>query len=217
MIILGLTGSIGMGKTTIGSMLKNMGIPVHESDAAVHEFLSLGHPISYKVAAALPYYEYPRLYDKKTKAILRKELGALVFSDDEKRELLESILHPHVQESQRDFVRMSAAKGHKMVCLDIPLLFETGAEKRVDYTLVVSAPDFIQRQRVLSRPDMTEEKFRDILARQMPDAEKRKSTDYLILTGLGRAHSLKALKIALKDIEDKEFPKQNKKEKAKQA
>lgn len=190
-----------MGKSTIGAMLINMGIPVHESDHAVHDLLSdLKSPARPAFAAAFPYYEFPQLYDRKTKAINRKELGALVFQDDEYREILESILHPLVRKAQNDFIREQKLKGRSFVCLDIPLLFETDAQNRVDYTFVASAPYHVQRDRVLARPNMTEEKFHAILERQMPDAEKCTRADYVIPTGLGRAHTMKALKLSLLDI-----------------
>ena len=202
MIILGLTGSIGMGKSTLAAMMHNLKIPVHDSDAAVHGLLAQGGAGIAPIAAA-----FPDSYDKKTRSISRAALGDIIFSDDTKRQHLESILHPLVQAAQQDFLKSCAAKNYKFVCLDIPLLFETGAEKRVDYTLVVTAPPFIQRARVLSRPNMTAEKFTAILARQMPDAEKRARADYIIHTGLGLAQTLKSLKLTLKDIEAKEFPK----------
>ena len=149
MIVIGLTGSIAMGKSTIGNMMQNLHIPVHESDHAVHELLKPENPARKALAAAFPYYEYPEIYDRKTKALKRKEFGALIFNNDDLREKLESILHPLVQKAQNDFIRAEKSKGAKIVCLDIPLLFETGAEQRLDYTITVSAPAHIQRQRAL--------------------------------------------------------------------
>jgi dephospho-CoA kinase len=204
MIVIGLTGSIAMGKSTIGAMMTNMGIPVHESDHAAHELLDIKSPARPALASAFPIYEFPQIYDRKTKAINRRELGALVFNNDEYREKLEGILHPLVQQSQTDFIREHTIKGRKVVCLDIPLLFETHADKRVDYTFVASAPYHVQQQRALSRPNMTEEKLQAILERQMPDKEKCIRADYVIKTGLGRAHSMKELKLALLDIKKKE-------------
>src|SRR5690606_12753699 len=129
--------------------------------------------------------------------INRKALGKIVFHDNEKRILLENMLHPLVREAQTAFIRRKQAKGRKIVALDIPLLFETGGEKNVDYVIVVSAPDFVQRQRVLARPGMSEETFEAILAKQMPDAEKRARADYVVHTGLGRAQTMKELKAVL--------------------
>ncbi len=205
MIIIGLTGSIAMGKSTVGAMLHNMGVPVHESDHAVHDLLSDPRsPARPAIAAAFPLYEYPQIFDRKTKEINRTELGALVFNNQEHRETLEGILHPLVQIRQTDFIRAQMLKGRKMVCLDIPLLFETGAQNRVDYTFVASAPYDVQKSRALSRPNMSEEKFHAILDRQMPDGEKCVLADYVIKTGLSRAHTMKELKLALLDIRKKE-------------
>lgn len=194
MIVLGLTGSIAMGKTTIGTMMKTMNIPVHESDHVVHKLLQRSSIARPAIASAFPFFEHPEIYDKRTKDLKRKEFGDLIFDNDEHKATLESILHPLVQKSQNEFIRSQTLKGRDIVCLDIPLLFETGADRRVDYTIVVSAPYFIQRERALSRPKMSEEKFLAILEQQMPDAEKCIRADYVIKTGLGRASAMKELK-----------------------
>lgn len=212
MIVLGLTGSIGMGKTTIGNIMRTMNIPVLESDHIVHKLLEPDSPARQAIAASFPYYTYSEMYDRKTKFIDRKKFGAFIFKNPEKRETLESILHPRVREAQDDFIRSEKLKGRNMVCLDIPLLFETGAEKRVDYTINVSAPYFVQKQRVMSRPNMTEEKFAAILSRQMPDAEKCKRADYVIKSSLGMAYSMKALKELLLDINERENPSEQEEE-----
>lgn len=201
MIIIGLTGSIGMGKSTLAGMFERLGVPSHDSDAAVHALFHPDHEARTAIAAAFPYYEYPDLYNKKTRAIDRGVLGKIVFGNQGKREELESILHPRVRESQSEFIRQNQRLGRKMVVLDIPLLFETGAEQRVDYTVVASAPAHIQRARVLARPGMTDDKFDAILARQMPDTEKCARADFVVPTGLGRAHALRHLKDILKTIE----------------
>ncbi len=194
-----------MGKSTVGAMLSTMNIPVHEADHAVHKLFSPTHPARRDIANLFPYYEFPQIYNRKTKEIDRKKLGEIVFHDAEKRSALERILHPRVREDQDEFIRASRARGCQFVCLDIPLLFETGAEKRVDYTIVVSAPAFIQRQRVLARPNMTEEKFNAILQRQMPDQEKCARADYVIKTGLGRAHSMKEIKKMIAALREKHY------------
>lgn len=201
MIILGLTGSIGMGKSTLAVMLRNLRIPVHESDNAVHELLG-PESTAYDTIAA----SFPTACEVKTRTINRQILGALVFTENEKRLHLESILHPLVQNAQQKFVKNCSQRKYRFICLDIPLLFETGAQNRVDYTLVVTAPHFVQRARVFARPNMTEEKFNAILAHQMPDSEKCANADYIIHTGLGLAHTLKSLKLILTDIEKKQFP-----------
>lgn len=200
MIILGLTGSIGMGKTTVATMMKSLNIPVHDADACVHDLLSPDNPASVAVAAVFPYYEYPALYERKTKAIIRAELGRIVFADEAKREMLEAVLHPCVREDQQAFIRREAAKGREIVCLDIPLLYETGAQNRVDYVVVVSAPPHIQRARVMARPNMSEEKFAAILARQMPDHEKCTRADFVIKNGLSRAHTMRQLQEIIMDL-----------------
>jgi dephospho-CoA kinase len=192
MIVLGLTGSVGMGKSVIAAMLETMRIPVHDADRAVHCLLE--REARPAVAAAFPFYQYPEIYNRKDKSIHRGALGALIFKDHEKRMILESILHPLVRKWQNDFIRAARFKGLDMVALEIPLLFETGAEERVDVTITASAPYFIQRERVLARPTMSEEKFYAILSRQMPDAEKCLRSDFVIKTGLGRAHTLRQIR-----------------------
>lgn len=194
-----------MGKTTVATMMKSLKIPVHDADACVHDLLSPENPASYAVAAAFPYYAYPALYERKTKAINRAELGRIVFADEAKREMLEAVLHPRVQEDQQAFIRAEAAKGREIVCLDIPLLYETGAQSRVDYVVVVSAPPHMQRARVMARPNMTEEKFAAILARQMPDYEKCARADFVIKNGLSRAHTMRQLKMILHDMRARHY------------
>ena len=118
-----------------------------------------------------------------------------MFADAQKLKILEQILHPKVVALEEKFVKKQRSLGAKLVVLDIPLLFETGAEKRVDYTVVVTAPKFIQRRRVLARTGMTAEKFAQIISTQMPDNEKRKRADFIIQTGLGKAYSFRELQI----------------------
>lgn len=206
MIVLGLTGSIGMGKSTVSTMMKTLNIPVHDADACVHDLLSPQNSASLEVAAAFPYFEFPDLYDKKTKGLIRKELGQLVFNNDEYRAKLEGILHPLVHKSQSEFIKHSVSKGRDIVCLDIPLLYETNAQERVDYVIVVTTPSFIQRTRVLARPNMDEGKFGKILSQQVPDHEKRVRADYVIKNGLNRAHTMKQLKVILQDVRKKVSP-----------
>lgn len=188
MIIVGLTGSIGMGKSTASALLRRMNIPVHCSDEAVHDLLGAK-------GAAVPFVaeEFPESYQSKTKSIDRGVLGKIIFGDKEKREILESIVHPLVVDSQKDFLRQQRQKGAKLVVLDIPLLFETGAENRVDCTIVVTAPAFIQEQRVMARAGMSAEKFAAIKNTQMPDYEKRRRADFIVQTGIGLVHTRKSL------------------------
>ncbi len=203
MIILGLTGSIAMGKSTIGTMMKNMNIPVHEADIEVNNLLQPDSIARPAIAAAFPFFEYPQIYDRKTKDIKRKKFSDFIFNNDEHRQALESILHPLVRKSQNEFIRTSKLKGRDIICLDIPLLFETRAQNRVDHTITVSAPYDIQRARALSRPNMSIDKFHAILERQMPDAQKCSLSDYVIRTGLGMAYSMKELKTIIADIKEK--------------
>lgn len=211
MIVIGLTGSIGMGKSTAASMLKKLAVSVHEADAEVHALLMPGSKAYKAVAAAFPYFEHPQIYSQKNKngvrIINRKKLGAVIFGDNKKRKKLESILHPLVRDAQNKFIRTQKNIGREIVALDIPLLFETGAEDRVDYIIVVTAPAHVQRARVLDRPGMDPKKFRAILKHQIPDREKRRRADYVVQSGLGRAQMMKELKTALQDIRKKKMKK----------
>lgn len=180
MVILGLTGSIGMGKSTAAAMFRYLGVPVHDADATNHLLMAPGGPAFDQVISAFPEV----LRDGR---IDRQMLGKIVFADGRALKKLESILHPLIRAAEIRFLRSQRMLGRKLVVLDIPLLYETGGEKRCDIVAVVSAPGFVQRQRVLARQGMTDEKFSAILSKQMPDMEKRKRADYVIPTGLGRA------------------------------
>jgi len=189
MVILGLTGSIGMGKSTAARMLTRMGVPVCDSDAVVHRLLGRGGAAVAAIDDAFPGVVANGAVD-------RRALGAAVFNNPNALKRLESILHPRVHAAQRAFIRQAALRRIPVVCLDIPLLFETHGERRVDLTIVVSAPFLVQKARVLARPGMTPEKFAGILARQMPDVEKRRRADFVVNTGDGR----RATRRALRDI-----------------
>jgi dephospho-CoA kinase len=178
MLILGLTGSIGMGKSTTSKMFQDEGVPVYDADAAVHALYAVGGAAVAPVEAAFPGVVV-------NGAIDRAKLSARVVGDPEALAKLESIVHPLVGAHRIGFFEQAQAEGHEIVVLDIPLLFETGGEKRVDKVVVVSAPADVQRERVLDRPEMTPEKFEAILARQTPDAEKRARADFVIDTGQG--------------------------------
>ena len=166
-----------------------MGIPVHDSDACVHDLLLPWGAGAKPVEAAFPPEDYPQIYDAKTGAIKRAELGRVVFKDTEKRKTLEAILHPLVERAQQQFIENRAHEDINMVALDIPLLFETGADSRVDYTIVVSAPYHVQRARVLARPGMDEQKFYAIVKEQMPDTEKVERADFVVNTDQGLAET----------------------------
>ncbi len=180
MIVLGLTGSVGMGKSTAARFLRQLGVPVHDSDAAVHRLMGRGGAAVAAVAA-----EFPGVV--KSGAVDRQTLGQKVFGDDLALKRLEAILHPLVQKDSRDFLRRMRRRRVPVVALDVPLLYETGGERRCDVVAVVSAPPLLQRARVMGRPGMTEARFRAILAKQMSDAEKRRRADVVIPSGLGKS------------------------------
>ena len=189
MRIIGLTGSIGMGKSTVAAMLRRMRIPVYCADEAVHALLG---PNGAAVGAVAKLY--PAAYHSETKSIDRASLGVAVFHDAALMKQLEAILHPLVRAQEKKFLQRCRTMRKRLVVLDIPLLFETSAEKRMHRVMVVSAPSFIQRSRVLSRTGMTTQKFHAIIAKQMPDAQKRKRADVVIPTGLSRAVTFARLK-----------------------
>ena len=194
MVVLGLTGSIGMGKTTVAAALKASGAAVYDADAAVHRLLAPGGGA---VAPVLACFPAAASGEDALRAVDRGALGAHVFADPAALAELEAILHPLVRAGERRFLAASQRRGCRLAVLDVPLLFETGGEARCDATLVVSAPAVVQRARVLGRARMTEERLAAILARQMPDGEKRRRADFVIRTGLDRRVSrLAARRIA---------------------
>ena len=176
MIILGLTGSIGMGKSTTAKMFAEAGIPVHDSDEAVHRLYA-------GPAAALVEAEFPGT--TANGAVDRVKLSRAVVGNTAAMITLERIVHPLVRADAAAFVEDNRRKGARLIVLDIPLLFETGGRDRVDKVAVVTAPADVQRERVLARPGMTAEKFEAILAKQMSDAEKRRRADFIVDTGGG--------------------------------
>lgn len=176
MIVLGLTGSIGMGKSTTAAMFAAEGAPVFDSDAAVHQLYAAGGAAVAPVEAAFPGVV-------KQGAIDRAALSSRVLGDDAAIKRLEAIVHPLVKQAQLDFLQRNREAGTAVVVLDIPLLLEGKGKRGVDKVVVVSAPEEVQRARVLARPGMTAQKFEAIRARQMPDAEKRARADFVIDTG----------------------------------
>ena len=176
MFILGLTGSIGMGKTTTAQLFAEEGVPVHDSDAAVHRLYE-GEAVD-AIEAAFPGTTANGQVD-------RQKLGAQVVKDAAALKRLEAIVHPLVRQSETRFLEQAGARGEKIVLLDIPLLYETGGEQRVDAVVVVTAPADMQRKRVLTRPGMTPEKLDALLAKQMPDSEKRARADFVVDSGGG--------------------------------
>lgn len=176
MIVLGLTGSIGMGKTTTAALFREAGVPVYDADVAVHALYAAGGAAVAPVEAAFPGVVVAGAID-------RRRLSERITADPAALAQLEAIVHPLVAAERAAF--LESAKNADVVVLDIPLLFETGAEGLVQAVVVVSAPAEVQRRRVLSRPDMTEEKFAALLGRQTPDAEKRRRADFIIETDAG--------------------------------
>lgn len=197
MIILGLTGSVAMGKSTAAAMLQYLKIPVHDADQTVSRLLSKDRDLLQEL-----WVHFPEAWHKKKKTIDKAALASIIFKDPERKTLLESLIHPRVQTSEQTFIKKNQRIGCSVITLDIPLLFETGAEKRCDYVAVVSAPFEIQRSRALKRPDMTEEKFYQILATQMNNQEKCARADFVIPTGLGHAASLQKIKEILRNIRE---------------
>ena len=180
-VVLGLTGSIGMGKSATAAMFSARGVPLHDSDAAVHALYGPGGAAARAIGDAFPGTLTPE------GGVDRPALRAAVLGNSEKLARLEAIVHPLVRDVSRAFLARHADA--PLVVLDIPLLFETGAEARCDAVLVVTAPPEVQRARVLARPGMTEAAFEAIRAKQMPDAEKRARADFVIDTSRGFDHA----------------------------
>lgn len=188
MIILGLTGSIGMGKSTAGEMLRRTGLPLFDADRAVHRMLAPGGKAVAEVLAAFPGVE------GLGGGIDRAALGRRVFGDRAALGRLERILHPMVEAEERRFIKAARVRRARIAVLEIPLLFEVGGQSRCDYVLVMSASPLLQRQRVMRRQGMSEARFAAILKQQMPDREKRRRADFVVQSGLSRALTLRRLK-----------------------
>lgn len=175
MLIVGLTGSIGMGKSTAAAHLRNRGLPVFDADAEVHRLYAGGKAVE-RIERAFP-------GTTTTEGVDRTKLSAALIAHPERLRELEAIVHPMVREAERSFLRAEARRGTRIAVLEIPLLLETGAGKLVDAVIVMSAPADIQRERLLRRTGMTKEKLEGLIARQMPDAEKRARADFVVDTG----------------------------------
>jgi dephospho-CoA kinase len=187
MVILGLTGSIGMGKSTAAAALRRLGLPVHDSDAVVHALYAPGGAAVDEIAAAFPGVV------RSDGSVDRAALSRRVIGDPAAIARLEAIVHPLVGEARDRFLRAMAARRERIVVLDIPLMFEAGLDRLCDAVIVVSAPPFLQKARVMSRPGMTSDRLAAILGQQMPDAEKRRRADFVVPTGSGRRASLRRL------------------------
>ncbi len=193
MIIVGLTGSIGMGKTTTAKMFEACGAAVFNADAAVHKLYSKGGAAVPILRAGLP----DTIIDG---AVDRQKLSAALSKDPLLLGVLESFIHPLVGAMRNAAMAKAKSAGIKIFVEDVPLLFETGGDSRVDKTVVVSAPYAVQRKRVLARPNMSEEKFAYILSRQMPDAEKRKRADYVVNSAEGLDAARKQVEKIVADL-----------------
>src|ERR1700726_4915778 len=190
MIILGLTGSIGMGKSTTAKLFEEAGVPVYDADAAVHKIYE---------GEAAPAIEAAFPGTTANGKVDRDKLSEKVVHDPAAMKRLEQIVHPMLGASRQKFLDDAEQSGAPVVVVDVPLLFETGGEKRVDAVVVVTTTPEIQRQRVLARDNMTSEMFDTILARQLPDAEKRKRADFVVDT----SHGLDPVRARIRDILDK--------------
>ena len=180
MIVLGLTGSIGMGKSTTAAMFSAEGVPVWSADGAVHDLYGPGGAAAGPVGRAFPGVAGPEGID-------RKKLSALLLKDASAFERLEAIVHPLVSEDRREFLAREKAAGAPVALIDVPLLFEGDLHGEADAVVVVSAPEEVQWKRVMGRPGMTAAKLKVMLARQTPDEEKRERADFVIDTGKGKA------------------------------
>jgi len=190
MKVLGLTGSVGMGKSAAAAMLRRMGVSVHDADREVHDLLAPGGAALKEVTAAFPGVVRNGVLD-------RRALGRIVFADPRALARLEAILHPKVRARERRFMRRMRARRVPLVALDIPLLYETGGDRRCDRVAVMWAPNFIQRARVMRRPGMNAARFAAILAKQLPDRVKRTRADFTVPSGLGRAATWRRLRRVL--------------------
>ena len=191
MVILGLTGSIGMGKSRAAEVFRRMGVLVHDADRVVHDLLATDQAAVAAIAKAFPGVH-------RAGGIDRQALGRSVFDDALALDRLEAILHPLVRQRRDRFLRQAARAGRRLVVLDVPLLFETGGDRHCDAVVVVSAPAFVQAERVLRRPGMTRPRLDAILDLQMSDGEKRRRADFVVDTGLGHSHSLRQIRAIVK-------------------
>ncbi len=197
MLLIGLTGSIGMGKSATAQMFRDEGVPVYDADAAVHALYAKGGAAVDPVGDAFP-------GSVKDGAVDRDALRAMVQAAPDGIKRLEAVIHPLVAKVQIDWLMAQAEAGAPRVVLDIPLLFETGGEVRVDVVVVVSAPADVQRDRVLARPGMTEETFAFILSKQVPDATKREKADFVIDTSQGFDHARAQVRAVLAALEGRQ-------------
>ena len=190
---MGLTGSIGMGKSAAANIFRSLGIPVFDSDKEAHNLLKNDLGVFNFIKSNFP----EAIINSQ---ISRQALGKLVFNNKKHLTLLETLLHPKIKSSQRRFISSAKNRNKNLIVLDIPLLFETGAEKSCDAVMVVTAPKEVQKERVLGRPNMTASKFEEILQNQMPDEEKKKKADHIIQTNLGLDKSFVEISTLIRNI-----------------
>lgn len=195
MLLVGLTGSIGMGKSTVAEMFRKLGIPVYDADAEIHKLYAKGGAGVEPIREAFP-DAVPEDY------VDRQRLSKLVLGNDAEIERLEKVIHPLLSSGRAAFFEKAKKEGHSLVVLDIPLIFETGGEDRVHKIVVVSAPAPVQRERVLARPEMTAEKFEAILARQVDDAVKREKADFVIDTHCSMEETFEQVKKLVEQLKD---------------
>lgn len=195
MIVLGLTGSIGMGKSTTAKMFAEAGIPVWDADSTVHRLYAAGEAGAQAIAGIAP----QAITDG---AVDRNKLRDAILKDPDLLNKVEAVIHPLVGRDRAEFLREARENGQKIAVVDIPLLFEGGGERNVDQVVVVTAPASVQRARVLERPGMTVKAFEAILAKQVPDAVKREKADHLIDTSLGPEHATRRVAEIIASLED---------------
>ncbi len=199
MLIIGLTGSIAMGKSTVAKMLLENGIPMISADQIVHDLYE---------DEAVPILEKAFPGSTENNQVNREKLLSLLLKEEDGFKKLEILIHPLVRQKEWEFIKENKDKGSNLVAIEIPLLFETGAEKLMDVVLLASAPAEVQKQRVMARPGMTTEKFKTLLAKQMPDAEKRKKADFIVDTSCSLSETedqLKEIIVLLKNKQPKAY------------
>ena len=199
MLIIGLTGSIGMGKSAAAAIFRAEGVPVCDADAEVHQLYASSGAAVAPIETAFP-------GTTSANGVDRQKLAAKLLADPSGFERIEAIVHPLVREAERAFLAAAKARNNWAAVLEIPLLFEGGGEKTVDATVVVSAPAEMQRARVLARPGMTDEKFQQILARQWPDAKKRAAATFVVDTGGALESTAVQIGLALATLKIRALP-----------
>ena len=197
MIVLGLTGSIAMGKSATAKIFNSYGIPVFDADHCVHQLMGLNGKLVPIIAKEFP---GTQVKIKNYKFINRIKLGNIVFNNKNMKDKLENIIHPQIGRERKKWTEFAMRRKSKIICYDVPLLFETEGERACDEVIVVSAPSFIQRQRALKRKNMNLQKFNNILKTQMSDEDKRKRADFIVNTGNGHRFSRNQVKNIIKKL-----------------